>query len=120
MSDRIDLRGLRVFARHGVYEHEQADGQWFEVDVSLECDLSVAGGSDRLDDTVDYGAIAAAIHGVVATERWDLIERVATRVSEAVLDFDPRLTAVSVTVHKPEAPIPHSFRDVSVTIRRER
>lgn len=109
-----------MFARHGVYAHEQSEGQWFGVDLVLECDLDAAGSSDRLEDTVDYGALATAVGDVVASERWDLIERVATRVSETVLDFDRRIAGVTVTVHKPGAPIPLDFDDVSVTIRRER
>ena len=120
MRDRIEIRGLRVFARHGVYAHEQAEGQWFGVDLILECDLAAAGSSDRLEDTVDYGALATAVGDIVSSERWDLIERVAARVSETVLGFDGRIAAVTVTVHKPEAPIPLDFDDVSVTIRRER
>jgi dihydroneopterin aldolase len=120
LADRIELRGLEVHARHGVYAHEQVDGQLFVVDLVVSVDLSQAGSSDDLADTVDYGALAAAAHAAVASERWDLIERVATRVSEVVLAADDRIASVSVTVHKPHAPIPHQFDDVAVTIERTR
>lgn len=120
MSDRIELRGLKVFARHGVLDHEQDDGQYFYIDVILQLDLARAGASDTLADTVDYGVMAQRIHDTVANERWDLIERVATRVAESVLEADSRIEAVSVTVHKPSAPISLDFADVAVTIDRRR
>lgn len=120
MSDRIELRGLEVFARHGVFDHEREDGQLFRVDVVVELDLSQAGESDDLSDTLDYGAMAQRVHDVVAGERWDLIERVAARVADVVLSSDARIEAVAVTVHKPSAPIPHAFDDVAVTVERNR
>jgi dihydroneopterin aldolase len=120
LTDRIELRGLEVRARHGVYEDERREGQPFLVDLVLTLDLTVPGRTDDLADTVDYGLLAGAVHDVVAGERWDLIERVATRVAEVVLEFDARIEAVSVTVHKPRAPIPHRFDDVAVTVDRAR
>lgn len=120
MPDRISLLGLEVFARHGVFDHEQESGQVFVVDLHLDLDTSTAGMSDELVDTVDYGAAAELVHDIVAGERHDLVESVAHRVATAVLDFDGRIDAVEVTIHKPDAPIRHTFGDVSVTIRRSR
>lgn len=120
MADRIDLRGLAVFARHGVYAPEQAAGQQFLIDLTVVTDLSKPGLTDDLSDTIDYGALAMAARDVVVSERWNLIERVATRVAEVVLGFDDRVQSVVVTVHKPQAPIPLDFDDVAVTIERSR
>lgn len=120
MADRIELRGLEVHAHHGVYAHEQVDGQVFVVDLVVSVDLSQAGTSDDLADTVDYGLLTAAVYDVVTSERWNLIERVAARVSEVVLAADERIESVTVTVHKPQAPIPHQFEDVAVTVERAR
>ena len=108
-----------MFAFHGVLAAEKEQGQRFLIDVELELDLSAAGASDDLGDTVDYGLLAQRIHDVVASERWDLIERVVTRVAETAL-ADARVVAVVATVHKPQAPIPLDLGDVSVTVRRER
>lgn len=117
MSDRITLTGLEVFAHHGVFDHEWEDGQVFVVDLVLEVDLSVPAGSDDLDDTVDYGALAASVRDRVAGERWNLIERVAERVADLVLE-DPRVDRAVVTVHKPSAPMDVPVGDVSVTVAR--
>lgn len=119
MTDRIAITGLRVFGRHGVLPHEEVEGQVFVVDVRLSLDLAAAGRTDRLSDTIDYGALARVVHDRVASERWDLIERVAERVAEVALE-DPRVDEVEVTVHKPDAPISLEFDEVAVTIRRGR
>ncbi len=116
-GDRIELRGIKVFAYHGAMPEEQEEGQEFLVDVAVSVDLAQAGETDRLDDTIDYKALAERVSAVVAGERWDLLERVAHRVAEVVLEHD-RATAVTVTIHKPEAPIGIPVEDVSVTIVR--
>ncbi len=119
MSDVIRLDGLRVFARHGVLPAEADVGQVFIIDLALTVDLSKAAASDAVSDTVDYADMAAAVVAVVTEERWNLIERVAERVAEIVLE-DDKVEAVTVTVHKPGAPIAVAFSDVSVTISRSR
>lgn len=117
--DLIRLTGLRVFAYHGVLPEERASGQEFVVDVTVHADLSLAAAEDDLSATIDYGQLAAAVHHRVTTERWNLLERVAERVADLVLE-DERAMGVEVTVHKPAAPIPVPFADVSVEIRRWR
>lgn len=119
MTDRIVLRGIEIFAHHGVFPEEQERGQRFVVDVVATLDLSVASLTDRLADTLDYGALAEAIHDRVAAERWDLLERVAQRVADLVLE-DVRVSAVEVTVHKPDAPISVGVADVAVVVERSR
>lgn len=118
-TDRITLTGLRVRGRHGVFDHERARGQDFVVDAALEVDLAAAAGSDALADTVDYGAVAQRLAAIVAGPPVNLIETLADRLAAACLD-DARVRAATVTVHKPTAPIPLTFADVAVTIRRER
>ncbi len=119
MTDRITLAGLRVRGRHGVFEHERRDGQEFVVDVTLDVDLRVPAATDRLTDTIDYGSLADRVAEIVAGEPMNLIESVAARlVQECLRDY--RVEAAEVTLHKPNAPIPHAFGDVSVTLRRAR
>ena len=77
----IQLRGLRLLGTHGVLPEEQQRAQPFEVDVDLEADLTRAGETDALEDTIDYGALAAMISRVVTEERYALIERLADRKS---------------------------------------
>ncbi|MBA3419360.1 MAG: dihydroneopterin aldolase [Geodermatophilaceae bacterium] len=119
MSDAISLTGLRVRGFHGVYPEERRDGQDFVVDVRLELDLSAAARSDDVADTVHYGVLAERLASVVAGDPVNLLESLADRLATVCLS-DTRVAAVAVTVHKPSAPIPLSFTDVAVTIRRTR
>ena len=117
MADRITLSGLSVFGYHGVYEHEKRDGQQFLVDIALRLDLSAAAATDDLARTVNYGELAALAAAVISGPPKDLIEAVAGEIADRVLATYP-VSAVEVTVHKPSAPIPLTFADVSVTISR--
>ncbi len=119
MSDVIKLSGLTVRGRHGVFAFEREQGQDFVVDVVLELDLAPAAASDDVTDTVHYGELAEALVAVIAGEPVNLIETLADRLVRVCLG-DPRVGAATVTVHKPQAPIPHDFADVAVTVRRER
>lgn len=119
MSDRIALTGLRVRGRHGVLAAERRDGQDFLVDAVLHLDTAPAARGDDLAATVDYGAVAARLVEVVAGPPVALIETLAQRLADTCL-ADPRVEAVEITVHKPAAPIPLDFADVSVSIRRGR
>ena len=118
-ADRIALTGLRVRGFHGVFDHERRDGQEFVVDAELEVPTAAAAASDELADTVDYGDLAQRLAAVVAGEPVNLLEKLVARLADECL-ADPRVTAATVTVHKPQAPIPLAFADVAVTIRRER
>lgn len=119
MTDRIDLTGIEVFAKHGVFDFEKERAQVFRVDVTLYLDLRPAGQSDSLGDTVDYGAIASEVREVVGGESHQLIETVAERVASAVL-ANTLVVRTVVTVHKPDAPVDVALADVSVTIDRSR
>ena len=114
MADRITLTGLSVFGRHGVFDHEKRDGQTFLVDISVWLDLSPAAATDDLTRTVHYGELAELAAGIVGGPSRDLIESVAGEIANAVLGNFP-VSAVEVTIHKPAAPIPLTFADVSVT-----
>jgi dihydroneopterin aldolase len=117
--DRIEIRGLRVFGRHGVFAHEQRDGQTFVLDVTLEANLAAAARSDDLADTIDYGTLAQRLATAVAQTRFDLIEALAGHLAELVL-AEGAVQAVEVRVGKPEAPVELDFDEVAVVLRRER
>lgn len=117
--DEITLTGLTVFGYHGVFDHERRDGQEFTIDLTLHLPLAAAAASDDVADTVHYGELADRVAAIVAGEPVNLIEKLAERIADAVLE-DDRVKMVFVTVHKPHAPIAQTFSDVSVTVRRGR
>jgi dihydroneopterin aldolase len=119
-SDRIELRGLRVLARVGLLAYEQEQDQPLELDLDLEVDLAAAGTSDDLADTVDYGAVCAAVEAAVRAGPVALLERMATLVSEAVLALDDRIDTVDVVVRKLRPPVPQHLATSGVRITRRR
>jgi dihydroneopterin aldolase / 2-amino-4-hydroxy-6-hydroxymethyldihydropteridine diphosphokinase len=118
--DQIRLVGVTARGRHGVLAAERLDGQDFVVDAVLHLDLGKAAATDDLAATVDYGALATRLADVVRGDPVDLIETLAQRLATAALATSPLIHAVDIVIHKPSAPIPESFADVVIAIRRER
>lgn len=118
-ADAITLTGMRFYGYHGCLPEERQQGQTFLVDLSLRLSLAAAGQTDDLRQSVDYAQVFALVRGVVEGEPVQLIETVAERIAQAVLEAFPQLFSVEVTVHKPDAPIPGSFGDVAVHIVRQ-
>ena len=117
--DEITLTGLRVFGRHGVYEDERRAGQHFIVDFTLRIDTRRAADTDDVSHTVHYGEAAEKVAAIVGGEPVDLLETLAARIADSLL-ASAAVESVRVTVHKPGAPIPLPFTDVSVTLDRVR
>jgi len=119
VTDELALTGLECWGHHGVLEHERREGQRFVVDLVLGIDTAPAAASDDLSATVDYGSLALSVKAAVESDPVDLIETLAQRISDVCL-LDSRVEWVRVTVHKPDAPIDASFRDVALTITRSK
>jgi dihydroneopterin aldolase len=119
MSDVIEVRGLRALAICGALPEEQVRAQPVEVDLDVMVDLSVAGRSDELDDTVDYASIAADVERVLTNERFTLLERLAERIAEVVL-ADERIEGVTVAARKLRPPVPQQLDTTGVRISRRR
>ena len=117
--DRLAIRGIEVFAHHGVFDFERREGQKFVIDLVLGVQTAPAAASDDLKDTVDYGSVVARVVEAATSEPVDLIETLAQRVADVVLR-EPRVEWVDVTLHKPNAPIAATFDDVALTITRSR
>lgn len=116
-TDQIQLRGLRALGVHGFLPHERDRAQPFEIDISVHADLRRAGETDDLDDTLDYGAIAATAARVVGGEPCHLLERLAERIAEELLS-DGHMRSVTVTVRKLRPPVPLDLASAGVTITR--
>jgi dihydroneopterin aldolase len=115
--DLISLTGLTVRGYHGVFDSERRAGQDFVVDVTLELDTAPAAAADDLTKTVHYGELAQGLAAVISGPAVDLLETLAQQLMTVCLS-SALVRAATVTVHKPQAPIPLDFSDVAVTIRR--
>jgi dihydroneopterin aldolase len=92
----VELRGLRVFGQHGVREHEKRDGQDFLFDIDLA--VGERGVSDRLEDAVDYSAVARAVRELSDARSYDLLEALATAIADELLErFGAERVLVRVT-----------------------
>jgi dihydroneopterin aldolase len=100
MSDRIAVRGIRVFGRHGANPGEQDVLQPFDVDVELEVDLERGSHTDDLADTLDYREVHRVVVEVVGKEHFALLERLAQELARQIM-HDERVISATVTVAKP-------------------
>lgn len=119
MNDRIEIKGIEVYAKHGVLESEQVRAQVFRVDVTAYTDVRKASESDDIADALDYSILALEIREVVGSDSYRLIETVASKVSDVVMSH-PEVNRSVVTIHKPDAPMDLVFEDVAVTVERTR
>ncbi|MDA8901013.1 dihydroneopterin aldolase [Pontimonas sp.] len=119
MADVIRLEGIEVFAHHGVFPSERRDGQTFVIDVEVEYDMGPAAASDDVADAIDYGALAEAISVDAGQDPVNLLETLCLRLIRVALGFSSA-HAVTVTIHKPQAPMPVVVGDSAVSMRRER
>jgi 7,8-dihydroneopterin aldolase/epimerase/oxygenase len=120
MSDSVFVTGLVLHAYHGVMQHEAKVGQTFRLDLKLAVDLAEASRTDKLKHTVSYDTVVKTASEAFCARRYRLVEAAAGAVAEAVLAGFSQVSAVTVTVHKPHAPIAATFDDVGVTIERTR
>lgn len=117
--DKIFFSGMSFYGFHGVYGAEAELGQRFMVDLELSIDLSRAGASDDLHDTVNYAEIFTCVQKVVEGERYNLVERLTTEVARQLLGHFP-LVEVKVKVTKPNPPIKGHYEGVAIEMIRKR
>lgn len=118
-NDRIELRGLRILASCGVLGEEHARAQPFVVDVDLICDLTAAGVSDELGDTVDYGSVCDRLVALATERHHELMEHLAHRLAMSLL-ADGRVVEVDLVIRKLRPPVPHDLATAAVRVVRGR
>ena len=114
IMEKIIIKGLKLFAYHGVNPEEKENGQNFILDITAELDADVAKKSDDINDTVSYAKIIKTVRAVFTAESYDLIETAANKVSQEIMDTYPAIQKVTVLLMKPEAPINADFEYVAV------
>ena len=120
MSDRIFLRGIPVHARHGVFEEERRLGQRFVFDIDFWVEAQAYARADDPTAAVSYADVYDAVVQAAGEPSLNLIESVAERVAQRLLDSFAPIKRVRVEIHKPSAPIAGVFGDVGVEIFRDR
>jgi 7,8-dihydroneopterin aldolase/epimerase/oxygenase len=115
---RVVLSGLAFHGRHGVYAEESVFGARFVVDAELHYEFSDI--QDELAQAVNYAAVYDLISTIITDERWRLLEALSARLARALLGAQPLLSAVTIRVHKPHAPLPGVFEDVFAELHLSR
>jgi dihydroneopterin aldolase len=118
-GDRISIKGLRVFGRHGVEPAEREYGQDFLIDLECRLDLSEAARTDLIENTVDYAVLIEAVKRIVETETYFLLEALAKRLIDVILE-KPRVESVSLAISKPEVAVQMGLEKVEVRLKRSR
>src|SRR5690625_3268997 len=118
--DKISLKRMQFYGYHGLFEAEKTLGQRFFVDVDLYTSLKVAGISDNMEDSIDYGKVFHTIEEIVEGESKNLIEAVAEAIASTLLSTFTKIEACRIEVIKPDPPIQGNYDAVSVQIYRER
>ena len=117
--DKIILKGLKFFGYHGVLQEEQTQGQYFTIDLELFLNLSQAGKTDDLNETIDYSVVFEFIKNTVEQKRFKLIEALGEYIAQKLLTDFPQLQALEITVKKPQAPLDGTFEYSGITLYRE-
>ncbi|MBB4305241.1 dihydroneopterin aldolase [Rhodobium orientis] len=120
MADRIVLKNIVVHAFHGVHAEEARLGQRFEFDVACVTDTRDAGTSDDYSRALCYESLFRTVEDVATGSRYHLLEALAETVAARILERFETVSAVDITVRKPQAPIAGMFDFVAVEIFRER
>ncbi|ERI08740.1 dihydroneopterin aldolase [Aneurinibacillus aneurinilyticus] len=118
--DKILFNKMEFWGYHGAFKEENKLGQRFYVDLELYFDLSKAGRSDNLEDTVNYADIYKTVQQIVEKEKYELVEAIAERLATKILDGYMIIDEVLVRVTKPDPPIPGHYESVAIEIRRSR
>ena len=118
-GDCIQLRGLRVVCIVGVLPEERERPQPIEIDIDIYTDLSTAGRSDDLTDTVDYGAVAQAAAKTCLSSQAQLLEHLAQLIADDLLE-STLVSVVDITIKKLRPPIPLDINFTAVQLVRRR
>ncbi|CAM3656129.1 dihydroneopterin aldolase [Brevibacillus invocatus] len=117
--DNIYFNGMSFYGFHGVFAAEAELGQRFYVDLELSLDLSKAGASDDLNDTINYAEIFTCVQQIVEGERFKLVEALTANIAEKLLRQFP-LQEARVKVTKPNPPINGHYDSVAIEMTRKR
>jgi dihydroneopterin aldolase len=118
--DKIYVNGMEFYGYHGVFPEENRLGQRFSVDLTVSLDLKKAGETDELVYSVNYGELFRVCKEIVEGKPKKLVEAIAEKIADCVLQEFPAITEVTVKVIKPDPPIPGHYKSVAVEITRSR
>ncbi len=111
----ICLNNIEIYAYHGVFEVEQKVGQWYTVNLEIDVDLTEAALNDELRGTIDYSKLNDIIREEMSIKS-KLIEHVANRIANRVLETFPDIESGTLSVAKKNPPVKGEMESVEIVI----
>lgn len=99
---KVFVRGLRLDASIGAYEHEKAAPQPLRIDIEIEVIEPAEPTGDRLEDVVCYNRLTQGVKAIIAEGHIKLIETLAERIADLAMAH-PMVLAAAVRIEKPKA-----------------
>jgi len=118
--DKIKVNNMEFYGYHGVFKEENKLGQRFRVNATLELDLSQAGKSDQVEDSINYADVYQVCKKIVEGEPLNLVEALAEHIASTMLEQFEKLNQCTIEVIKPDPPIPGHYDSVAIEITRGR
>ena len=119
MSLNINIEGITVFAKHGVYVEEKSKNQKFLIDLNVELKDEVINLSnyevDSLDETINYETFVKEVIAICRNNSFNLLETLAYTILNSFKSYE-KISSMTVTIHKPNSPLQDNVDDVSVTV----
>lgn len=116
----IVMRNMKFYGYHGCLDFEKIDGQWFIITVDIGCNYLSGAITDDLDGTINYADAFERIKSIVTNLRFNLIEKLACEIGRCILKNYDLASEVTVTVHKPGAPVDGDFECMETSIYLKR
>ena len=120
MMKKVQIKGIKLSARHGVLEREKLNPQEFIIDIAFEYDASAAAESDDISQAVNYAQVSKTAYTVCSQNSFDLLETLSQEIAFRIMQDFPKIEKICVSVHKPQAPVELPFEDIIVTSQSER
>ena len=120
MTDSIFIHKASFECHIGVTPQERAAPQEVLIDVDLATDLSAAGTSDSIKDTLDYRTVWELVAACVTGSEFHLVEALAAAVGNTILERFSSIDSVAVGVTKPAALAAKGVGSVGVRLTVDR
>ena len=114
---KIKLHNIEIFAYHGVYDYEKADGQIFYLDIEYSPRKDIDLSADRINNVIDYTDFIDTSKKIFTTKRYSLIETLATEMINQ-LSLIYNLLYIKIIIRKKMQSYPHKLDYISIEIEK--
>ena len=118
--NNLIIKGLEVFAYHGVHDFEKKEGQIFIIDIILDIPQLQGFETDEIDDVINYSQVIKVIKNSFSGQKYNLIEKTAYTVLESLFKTFKQINSADITIKKPNAPIKDKVEYVAFRVLKKR